>query len=284
MDFHNFTDILFDLKLSPDDLKVPIPKFFTEDRTDELETRRTLLDSLNAKPFSLERPPLFNEIKLFDAIKMIQVSERGRQGQLRAKYMKDIRSQAKREDMIDGEDDELEVNKASLVIQSVFRGFVARKLYRKMKNDEVIFLGMELAPRNPHDNPTIKREENEKYRRQLRKQHELEYHQALISTKEKILKVEGPDMKEGIQDSFRQWYMESKRTEGKLPDFPADEVWQQSNFSFSNQEVTAGDETKDSSKDLSKKDAKKDGKKGEEGTEDAYAFGNTEFIANVKST
>jgi hypothetical protein len=68
---------------------------------------------------------------------MIQVSERGRQGQLRAKYMKDIRSQAKREDMIDGEDDELEVNKASLLIQSVFRGFVARKLYRKMKNDEV---------------------------------------------------------------------------------------------------------------------------------------------------
>jgi hypothetical protein len=43
LDFHNFTDILFDLKLSPDDLRVPIPKFFTEDRVEELETRRTLL-------------------------------------------------------------------------------------------------------------------------------------------------------------------------------------------------------------------------------------------------
>jgi hypothetical protein len=91
-------------------------------------------------------------------------------------------------------------------------------------------------------------------------------------------------MKEGIQDSFRQWYMESKRTEGKLPDFPADEVWQQSDFSFSNQENAGGDESKDSSKDLSKKDKKGGKKEGEDGSDDPFAFGNTEFITNVKST
>jgi hypothetical protein len=99
----------------------------------------------------------------------------------------------------------------------------------------------------------------------------------------RIVKVEGPDMKEGIQDSFRQWYMESKRTEGKLPDFPADEVWQQSDFSFSNPAATGGDETKDSSKDLSKKDNKA-GKKGEEGADEPVTYGNSEFITNVKST
>lgn len=116
---------------------------------------------------------------------MIQISERGRQGQLRAKYMADIRTQAKREDMIDGEDDELEVNRASLKLQSVFRGFVARKKYRKMKHDEVVFLGMELEPKDVHDSQASKMDDNMAYRRQLRKQHELEYNQALISTKEK---------------------------------------------------------------------------------------------------
>lgn len=196
-DFHNFTDILFDLKLSPDDLKIPIPRFFTEDRLEEIETRRTLMvfnvfftlslqqNSLNAHNFSLERPPLFSEIKLFDAIKMIQICERGRQGQLRAKYMREIRAQAKQEDMIDGEDDENEINKASLSIQSVFRGFVARKKYRQLKNEEVIFLGMELPRKETSADPISKTEDNMKYRRQLRKQHELEYQQALITTKEK---------------------------------------------------------------------------------------------------
>ena len=46
------------------------------------------------------------------------------------------------------------------------------------------------------------------------------------------MKIEGPDMKESIQDSFRQWYMEHKRIFGKFPEFPEDEVWQKSGFAF----------------------------------------------------
>jgi hypothetical protein len=39
-------------------------------------------------------------------------------------------------------------------------------------------------------------------------------------------------MKEAIQDSFRQWYMEHKRIFGKFPEFPPDEVWQKPGFQF----------------------------------------------------
>ena len=39
-------------------------------------------------------------------------------------------------------------------------------------------------------------------------------------------------MKEAIQDSFRQWYMEHKRINGKFPDFPDDEIWQKQGFQF----------------------------------------------------
>ena len=46
------------------------------------------------------------------------------------------------------------------------------------------------------------------------------------------MKIEGPDIKESIQDSFRQWYMEHKRIFGKFPEFPQDEVWQEASFKF----------------------------------------------------
>lgn len=74
--------------------------------------------------------------------------------------------------------------------------------------------------------------ENRNRRKIVQKTHEEEYQSALQSTKEKIAKVEGPDMKESMQDSFRQWYMDHKRSTGKFPEFPDDEVWQQPGFKF----------------------------------------------------
>lgn len=226
---------------------------------------------------------------------MIQINERGRQGQLRAKYMRDIRNQAKREDILDGEDDEKEVNRAALKIQSVYRGFVARKRYRKMMYEEVIFLGMEAPPVDPQKISSIQKSEATRdRRRQLRKQHEEEYAQALISTKEKILKVEGPDMKESIQDSFRQWYMEYKRINGKLPDFPDDEVWKQNDFQFAIQQPnTAANDGSAASAPPAKGEeavtvpAKKDDKKGKKGetetTEESFKYDNSEFLTMVKT-
>lgn len=298
-DFHNFSDILFDMKLSPEDLKVSIPNFYIEERDGELENRQALLDSLNAKVFGQDQPPLFPEIKLSDAIRMIQLNERGRQGQLRAKYMRDIRLQAQREKDMDGGDDENEIQKAALKIQSSFRGFMARSKFQKNMHDELIFLGLEAPTKDSKSNPLLKSEANRQRRKVLQKQHEEEYQQALVNTKEKILKVEGPDMKEGIQDNFRQWYMEYKRLNGKLPEFPADRVWQQANFSFMNQDAQAGDQgdgdanvaddSKPQSESSKKKPGSADKKKGaagkdEEVKEESFKFDSSDFIGKIKSS
>jgi hypothetical protein len=42
-DYHHYSDILLDLKMAPEDLVVPIPKFFVEEREAEAETRNKLL-------------------------------------------------------------------------------------------------------------------------------------------------------------------------------------------------------------------------------------------------
>ncbi|KAJ3220708.1 Dynein regulatory complex protein 11 [Clydaea vesicula] len=123
------------------------------------------------------------------------------------------------------------------------------------------------------------------------------------------MKVEGPDMKEGIQDSFRQWYMEYKRVHGKLPDFPPEEVWQDPNFQFLlpqqvNQAAAAADSNlpplpeavkpedgaaaeKKGAKGAEKnKGAKPGAKKGkgekEEEVEESFKFDNSEFLTEIK--
>ncbi|KAJ3219263.1 Dynein regulatory complex protein 11 [Dinochytrium kinnereticum] len=203
-DFLNFTDILLDLKLTPDDLQVPIPRFMIEEREKDVEGRKALLETLDAKELGAgEQAAIFPEIPLSEAIRIIQIAERARQGRLRAKYMREIKLQAQREKELDGGDDEAEVNLAALRIQKV------------------------------------------------------------------ITKVEGPDMKESMQDNFRQWYMEYRKIHGKFPEFPPDRLWQQPKFQFSltddgKDQMLDGEGEEASAKDAESRSAsaKKGGDKG----------------------
>jgi IQ and AAA domain-containing protein len=115
-------------------------------------------------------------------------------------------------------------------------------------------------------------------------------------------------MKEGIQDSFRQWYMEYKRIHGKFPEFPADKVWQQPGFQFSVNDdgkepqgdsedgENNGDDAKseDSPSTPKGKDkggkakpgsGKKGGKGGDEGEEDEnkFKFDNSKHLTSLKT-
>jgi len=47
-------------------------------------------------------------------------------------------------------------------------------------------------------------------RRVTQEENEVEYQQALVTVKEKIRHVEGPDMKEMMQDQIRQWFIECR--------------------------------------------------------------------------
>ena len=140
--------------------------------------------------------------------------------------------QAQREREMDNATDVKEVSQAAIKIQKAYRGHRARKLAQKMRLEENIFLGMDSPALDKQHDPVKKAELNRERRKVLQQQYEEDYQQALVSIKEKIMKVEGPDMKESIQDSFRQWYMEHKRLYGKFPEFPEDEVWQKPGFQF----------------------------------------------------
>ncbi|KAJ3254876.1 Dynein regulatory complex protein 11 [Boothiomyces macroporosus] len=223
-DFNNLNDLLLDLNLTPDKLSIPVPRFLAEERMNNVLNIRNLLQSLNAKDFSFgSNVQLFPELTVLDAIKIIQINERGRQGNLRAKYMREIKEQAAKEKDLIGNDEQ----------KDDYRGYRERVKVREERRKELVFLGMEKPEVAVKSDPLVVAKGNRSRRKLLQIQYEEDYLQALITTKDKILRMEGPDMKEAIQDDFRQWYMEYKRINGKFPEFPTQEVWQKPDFKFS---------------------------------------------------
>ncbi|KAJ3270956.1 Dynein regulatory complex protein 11 [Terramyces sp. JEL0728] len=262
-DFNNLNDVLLDMNLSPEKLQVPVPRFLAEERMSSVINTRNLLQNLNAKDFSFgSTVQLFPELTVLDAIKIIQINERGRQGNLRAKYMREIKEQAAKEKELIGNDEQKDESVEA--VQTIhFRGYRDRVKVNEERRKELIFLGMEKPDVQPKTDPVITAKANRNRRKLLQIQYEEDYLQALITTKDKILRMEGPDMKEAIQDDFRQWYMEYKRINGKFPEFPTQENWEKPDFKFvvEKEPDAAPEAEKADGKDSKKKGDKKADKK-----------------------
>lgn len=54
-------------------------------------------------------------------------------------------------------------------------------------------------------------------RRVVQLENEREYQKALVSVKEKLRDVEGPEMREKLQDQVRQWFIECRDSTGMFP-------------------------------------------------------------------
>uniref|UniRef100_A0A663FB26 IQ motif containing with AAA domain 1 n=1 Tax=Aquila chrysaetos chrysaetos TaxID=223781 RepID=A0A663FB26_AQUCH len=91
-EFHYIDNILEDLKLLPVDIEVPIPRYFIKEKLEVLQQREEILDRILLDAGLQTQAMTFEE-----AIKMIQVAERARQGRCRAAFMKQIYLEEKRE-------------------------------------------------------------------------------------------------------------------------------------------------------------------------------------------
>merc|ERR1712055_1007037 len=83
-EFHYFDDVLSDLKLTPNDVEMPIPKYFINERSKALKEREKLLGQILSKLGPQDKDGEKEEVKMSveDAIRLIQVHERARQGRL----------------------------------------------------------------------------------------------------------------------------------------------------------------------------------------------------------
>ena len=153
VNFVNLDDVLVDLKLTPDVLEVPVPKFFLEDQAHLLTEREKYLEVLLKEAGIQPKPPPgaaggFDTMTLESAIRVVQLNERGRQGRARAKFMKEIRWNEDRERRLLAQGGEgTEPEQAALFVQRRWRGYQSRRATVAMRAEELVFISM--APSEP---------------------------------------------------------------------------------------------------------------------------------------
>ena len=70
---------------------------------------------------------------------------------------------------------------------------------------------LQVPPERPSPSPAEQcAHQVEAARRAVQEQHEAEYQRAVISIKESVRAVEGPDIRETLQEQIRQWLIECR--------------------------------------------------------------------------
>ncbi|XP_058389259.1 dynein regulatory complex protein 11 [Diceros bicornis minor] len=226
-EFHYFDDILQDLNLAPQQLDIPIPKYFLKEKMEVIKGREKILAQILAD-IGLDVTDTKYHIKgipLEEAVKVIQIAERARQGRLRATFMKQIFLQEYRakQARILGERI-ADVGAAALRIQKVWRGFHQNKKTEREREEEMIFLGMSPPPLFSEVSATvIQAEKVTRLRDEVQIKHEEDYREALVTIKDDLKLVEGPDIKENLQEQIRRWFIECRNLTGTFPDYPKEE-------------------------------------------------------------
>merc|ERR1712147_454673 len=102
-------------------------------------------------------------------------------------------------------------------------------------------------------------------RRKVQQENEREYQKALVTIKEKLKDVEGPEMRESMRDQIRQWFIESRDATGKFPEYPTEEEGGSALIFREKDPAELEEELKRKEEEKAKGSAK--GKKGKKGKE-----------------
>ncbi|XP_029930624.1 dynein regulatory complex protein 11 isoform X2 [Myripristis murdjan] len=274
-EFHYFDDVLQDLKMTPEDLEIPIPRYFLREKMHVLKERQRMLAHILAKGGLIEQEPVFIQtMHLEEAVRILQVCERARQGRLRAQFMKEIR-QAEREGLGKRRPPSaLNPEQAATRIQKVWRGHSQRKRTKRERLEEMIFLGMLPAESSKPSAAHLRAQRVEAHRQLVQEQNESEYQQALLSVKKSVQVAEGPDIRETLQEQIRQWFLECRDATGKFPDFPSTEdggsasIFAEKTPEQVAAELAAKEEEKEKRRKSKGKKDKKGGKDGKEKKKD----------------
>ncbi|XP_074491372.1 dynein regulatory complex protein 11 [Sebastes fasciatus] len=220
-EYHYMDDILHDLKLTPADLEIPIPRYFISDRSKEVQQRKTMLADILKLVEVIESPePLMTkDMSQEEAIKIIQVSERARQGRLRAKLNEESRNMTRMYRTKEPAPDVIEL--ASVCIQKVWRGHVQRKLAKIARDEEMIFLGMAMDPKYQVTVPAeITAQAGEACTRIKQEEHDEDYQKCAVALTNQLRDVECHDMSKTMKEQIRQWFIECRDAKGSFPDYP----------------------------------------------------------------
>ncbi|XP_016052494.1 PREDICTED: IQ and AAA domain-containing protein 1-like [Miniopterus natalensis] len=284
---HCLDHVLQDLQLTSADLEVPIPKYFLLEQSNILQEREHMLAEILSRMEPVSFQERFPSMNRTDAIILLQMAERARQGRLRAAFIREIRRQEERDQkMRDSGYHKFNQHQAAMTIQKVWKGYLQRKRTQQDRQTEMAFIGMAPLP-NQVDLSTMSLANLGKDVRKFRQEErEEEFQLAIVKTKDTLRETEEPDMKEKIKDQIRQWFIECHALTGRFPSYP-DESLGGSYQIFSDktpEQVRMELELQvqeDSKKDQDKKKEKGKERKAKKGKEDKARKGEADTTLKV---
>lgn len=255
-DYLNLENYLLDLKLGPEHLEVAIPRYYREKSDDDdSNKKRAVLDACLEEHGMLGGsdaeasaggaswlPKLTRE----QAIRILQKNERGRQGLVRARLMKELRDEDAMRKKLSGGHAHAHPSAAATLIQKVFRGHLVRMRIQRHTQDEFVFLGMKslalnqkksnlaaaaqaaaqqaadaagaAPPKAAKYDPLAKEASIRSQRKTRQIEHELRYIEALVELQKSVTELEGPEMKDSMWEERYQWWIEHKERTGRYPE------------------------------------------------------------------
>ncbi|NXI51795.1 DRC11 protein, partial [Chloroceryle aenea] len=230
-EFHYMDNILVDLQLLPEDLEVPIPRYFIKERLEVLQQREKILDQILLDAGLQTQKPVVT-MTVEEATKLIQAAERARQGRCRAVLMKQLYLEDKRKRQTK---QQVEMcpspDAAATCIQKVCRGYIQRKKTEKMREEEMIFLGMvstfvfsscHFQSLPPHLMATSISQMHAGQVNGL--QGNVQERHKEVFMKDKLRETEGLHIKEALQDQIGQCFIENRHITGKFPNYPTEKA------------------------------------------------------------
>ncbi|GAB1289471.1 IQ and AAA domain-containing protein 1-like [Apodemus speciosus] len=219
---HCLDRVLQDLKLTPADLEVPIPKYFQLEQSSAMKARQQMLAEILARLEPLISQENLRGLSRTEALILVQSAERARQGRLRATFMREIRKEEERDRRIrENGRQKFSQDQGAIVIQKVWKGYLQRKRIEQDRRVEMEFIGMLPSPNQiARLNILAQAFMGEESRRNRQVEKEEEFQEAMGKTHESLTETEGPDMKERMKDQIRQWFIECHALTGRFPDYP----------------------------------------------------------------
>jgi hypothetical protein len=288
-EYVHLDDILVDLKLSPEMLEIPVPRYFKEDIKRQIEQRDRILHGYMRLKHNTDKmyitdnfdsAVVVENMTLERAIEIIQRNERGRQGSERAALVRALREKERQGRIFDTTARvEMDTDLAATNLQRVLKGFISRTEAARERENELMFIGM--RPRR--DNLDVLDHELQLAyikRKQEQQENKEAYEKALEDLKAIIADEEGPEKREELREERTLWVTDQIAQE-KFPE-DLEDFYQTKLFVKEEAPEEAAPKGGKDDKKGDKKGDKKEDKKGEKGKKEKKGKGDEEAEAMPK--
>ncbi|KAG1701373.1 Dynein regulatory complex protein 11 [Nymphon striatum] len=221
-DFPFIGDVLSEARITHEEAEIRLPQYFEFEKTPSQEKLQIILEN---QELSSEQNvnAVSNSMELEDAVLLIQIHERARQGRLRARFMKEFKRHEQLQNTIKSEQRKVSTsieNEAAIKIQRVWRGHSSRMKTKINRYEELSFLDMvEGQSKGNVFSPYEDIENIRKYREINMKK----YSSAIKEYKQKLCHEEKPKLMEKFRNEVRTWMLNYYKKFGKFPNYPTDD-------------------------------------------------------------